>query len=55
MNTIEWIVILGGLTAIAWVNWYFFMAQAFAAKRVQRKAELRTSAPRRTINETLTS
>jgi len=55
MNTIEWIVIIGGLTAIAWVNWYFFMAQAFAAKRVQRKAELRISAPRRTTNETLTS
>ncbi|WNM57473.1 hypothetical protein [Candidatus Nitrospira allomarina] len=46
MNTIEWIVIIGGLSAIAWVNWYFFMAQAVAAKRVQRKTELRTSAPR---------
>lgn len=27
MNTIEWIVIMGGLTAIVWVNWYFFMGQ----------------------------
>ena len=29
MNTItttEWLVILGGLAAIAWVNWYFFLA-----------------------------
>lgn len=22
----EWLVILGGLAAIAWVNWYFFLA-----------------------------
>lgn len=22
----EWIAILAGLAAIAWVNWYFFMA-----------------------------
>ncbi|MEO6210602.1 MAG: cupredoxin domain-containing protein [Gemmatimonadaceae bacterium] len=23
----DWIVILGGIAAIAWVNWYFFLAQ----------------------------
>jgi len=46
MSTIEWTVIIGGLTAIAWVNWYFFMAQAMAAKRAQNKAEPKTSAPR---------
>jgi len=22
----DWLVILGGLAAIAWVNWYFFVA-----------------------------
>lgn len=26
MTPIEWTVILGGLAAIAWVNWYFFLA-----------------------------
>ena len=26
INTTEWLVILGGLAAIAWVNWYFFLA-----------------------------
>jgi hypothetical protein len=46
MSTIEWTVIIGGLTAIAWVNWYFFMAQAMADKRVQNKAETRKTSPR---------
>lgn len=26
MTAIEWIVIAGGLGAIVWVNWYFFVA-----------------------------
>ncbi|MDQ3605111.1 MAG: cupredoxin domain-containing protein [Gemmatimonadota bacterium] len=26
MTPIEWMVILGGLAAIVWVNWYFFLA-----------------------------
>jgi plastocyanin domain-containing protein len=26
MTTVEWLVALGGLAAIAWVNWYFFRA-----------------------------
>ena len=26
MSTAEWIVLLAGLGAIAWVNWYFFVA-----------------------------
>ena len=25
-TTSDWLVILGGLAAIAWVNWYFFIA-----------------------------
>ncbi len=41
MSTIEWTVIIGGLTAIAWVNWYFFMAQALVAKRIQNTTEIR--------------
>ena len=46
MNTIEWMVIIGGLTAIAWVNWYFFMAQTMAGKRIQNTEEPRQSSKR---------
>lgn len=27
MQTVDWIVIVAGLGAIAWVNWYFFLAE----------------------------
>ena len=27
MTTNEWLVVLGGLAAIAWVNWWFFLSQ----------------------------
>ena len=30
MTTSEWLVVLGGLGAIAWVNWWFFLAQRAA-------------------------
>lgn len=26
MTTIDWTVLLGGIAAITWVNWYFFLA-----------------------------
>ncbi|MFN2565901.1 MAG: hypothetical protein ABR499_12970 [Gemmatimonadaceae bacterium] len=26
MSITEWVVVAGGLAAIAWVNWYFFLA-----------------------------
>lgn len=26
MNATDWLVVLGGLAAIGWVNWYFFVA-----------------------------
>ncbi len=25
MSDIEWLVVLGGIAAIGWVNWYFFL------------------------------
>ena len=31
MNASEWMVLLGGIAAIAWVNWYFFLAETGAA------------------------
>lgn len=27
MNTTDWLVAMGGVTVIVWVNWYFFLAQ----------------------------
>jgi len=39
MSTIEWTVIIGGLTAIAWVNWYFFLAPAVAENQAQKNAK----------------
>lgn len=26
MSRIDWLVIVAGIAAIAWVNWYFFVA-----------------------------
>ena len=31
MTSLEWIVILAGAAAIAWVNWYFFLARRGSA------------------------
>ena len=31
MSASDWVVILGGTAAIAWVNWYFFFAERSAA------------------------
>lgn len=30
MSPVDWIVVLGGVAAIAWVNWYFFFAERSA-------------------------
>lgn len=30
MNATDWLVVTGGIGAIAWVNWYFFVAQRSA-------------------------
>ena len=34
MNTSEWMVLFGGIAAIGWVNWYFFLAERGAAAAV---------------------
>jgi plastocyanin domain-containing protein len=31
MRTAEWLVLLGGVAAIVWVNWYFFFAERSSA------------------------
>jgi plastocyanin domain-containing protein len=32
MHTVDWIVIAAGLGAVAWVNWYFFLAERSVAR-----------------------
>lgn len=27
MSPIDWVVVAAGIAAIAWVNWYFFLAE----------------------------
>jgi plastocyanin domain-containing protein len=34
MTTIDWIVVAAGLAALAWVNWYFFLADRATAAAV---------------------
>ena len=31
MSTVDWVVVLSGIAAIAWVNWYFFFAERAVA------------------------
>jgi len=31
MTATDWIVVVGGIAAIVWVNWYFFLAERSAA------------------------
>ncbi|MFL5576027.1 MAG: hypothetical protein ACJ79S_08675 [Gemmatimonadaceae bacterium] len=31
MGATDWLVIAGGIAAILWVNWYFFLAQRGSA------------------------
>lgn len=42
MRGTEWLVVLGGVAAIGWVNWFFFFvgrATAPLAKRNQEKVD----------------
>lgn len=32
MSATEWVVVVAGIAAIAWVNWYFFLSHAPAAQ-----------------------
>ena len=31
MTPVDWAVVLGGILTIAWINWYFFLAERSAA------------------------
>ena len=39
MSGTEWIVVLGGAAAIAWVNWYFFLAASTKTPARERTGE----------------
>ncbi len=43
MTPAEWLVLLGGLTAIAWVNWYFFFAERGAVTAVAASVAARAA------------
>jgi hypothetical protein len=32
MTALDWVVVATGIAAIAWVNWYFFLAERRAAR-----------------------
>lgn len=34
MTPVEWLVVLGGTLTIAWINWYFFLAEKATATAV---------------------
>lgn len=34
MTAAEWLVVLGGMLTIAWINWYFFFAEKASATAV---------------------
>jgi hypothetical protein len=36
MSTMEWMVIIGGIAAIIWINWYFFLARTGGVERRDR-------------------
>ena len=39
MSGTEWMVLLGGVAAIVWVNWYFFLAAATRTPASNRGGE----------------
>ena len=41
MTALDWGVLLGGVAAIAWVNWYFFLAEGRAQKARTRRTDQR--------------
>ncbi len=33
MTPLDWLVVAGGVAAIGWVNWYFFLAERRGTKQ----------------------
>jgi len=49
VTPVEWVVLLAGITAIAWVNWYFFLAERGTAVAAGGGSGGSTSVPEVTI------
>ncbi|HEX7120296.1 MAG TPA: hypothetical protein VF212_16000 [Longimicrobiales bacterium] len=39
MTPVEWAVVAGGIAAIAWINWYFFLAERSGRPAEEEGAE----------------
>lgn len=39
MSGTEWLVVLGGIASIGWVNWYFFVGERGAAQPGEQQGE----------------
>jgi hypothetical protein len=44
MTATDWIVVVGGIAAIAWVNWYFFLAERGTAATMPDNARVNEEA-----------
>lgn len=38
MSAMEWLVVVGGVATIAWINWYFFLAQGRGTEVAKEEA-----------------
>jgi hypothetical protein len=45
MSGTDWLVVVAGIAAIGWVNWYFFVASRRPATRPPPSSASRVSAP----------
>lgn len=45
MSGTEWMVVIGGIAAIAWVSWYFFLAQRGTRHATRRSAPAEHESP----------
>ncbi len=39
MTTLDWLVLLAGIAAIIWVNWYFFVAEPVRSRSESPREE----------------
>jgi len=52
VNAIDWFVIAAGTASIAWVNWYFFIAQRSTVTAFAQDNATQTAAPDTTAEVT---
>ena len=52
LSLTDWLVIAAGIAAIAWVNWYFFLADGAAKRSATRSESALRSADRSDLTRT---